>query len=345
MTIEVPVLRLGLAGYSEAQRKLASAAASAAGNGRARWELGTFAEADGWWLEGSRTALLPDQHLRVEPAEASGRPVQLALADVDRPVAFSLPITAPGFQPAVIFQLSDTDAAQRVLQRFADWMQVMLAQFALASSIAEHQPTLGAGSWEVLRGSDLLAVVDLKLGAAVMPGVTPRDFADASWCIRDHGGVVIPSVYPRASVSEVMWQYAQRTERDLLPAHYRTQPLYFRRPPRVAQRQLKDSHLLIIRELAAHPGMNFNGLQQATGFAAQPLARVLSALYVVGSITSNPKRAATPVARTPGARDSTPAGGSEQSLFYSMLDSTPRGASLPPRPVNDMTAPLPLTRD
>jgi hypothetical protein len=219
MTIEVPVLRLGLAGFTEAQQKLAAAAATAASSNRARWEISAFADADGWWLDGSRTVLLPDQHLRVQPAALSDRPVQLALADVDRPVGFSLPITAPGFKPAVMFQLGEQDATTRVLHQFADWLQVMVSQFALASSITDNQPTLGSGSWEVLRGSDLLAVVDLKLGAGVRPGVTSKDFVDASWCIRDHGAVVIPPSYSRASVSQVMWQYAQRSERELLPPH------------------------------------------------------------------------------------------------------------------------------
>jgi hypothetical protein len=35
-----------------------------------------------------------------------------------------------------------------VLNLFADWLQVMLSQFALASSIAENQPRLASGSWE-----------------------------------------------------------------------------------------------------------------------------------------------------------------------------------------------------
>lgn len=342
MTIEIPVLRLGMAGYTGEQQKLAAAAAAGASNGRARWETAAFTDADGWWLDGGRTVLLPDQHLRVQPAIAAERPVQLALADVDRPVAFSLPLTAPGFRPAVTFQLGEPGDTTRVLHLFADWLQVMLSQFALASSIAENQPRLASGSWEVLRGSELLAVVDLKLGAGVRPGVTSKDFVDASWCIRDHGAVVIPPGYPRASVSQVMWQYAQRSERELLPSHYRTQPLYFRRPPRLPQRQLKDAHLLVIRELAANPGMNFNGLQQATGLGAEALARVLSALYVVGSITSNAKRAAVPVSRPGGARDGTIA---NSDVFQSVMDSSPRPPDLPRAPISDMTAPVPLMRD
>jgi hypothetical protein len=341
MTIEVPVLRLGLAGYTEAQHKTAAEAAASAASARATWELGNFADADAWWLEGSRTLLMANEHLRVQPAVPSGRSVQLALADVDRPVAFSLPITAPGFKPAVTFNLADRAAAAAVLHQFAGWMQTTLSQFALASSIAEHQPSLHSGSWEVLRDRDLLAVVDLKLGAGVMPGVTAKDFEDASWCIRDHGGVVIPANYPRASVSQVMWQYAQRTQRDLLPPHYRTQALYFRRPPRLSQKQMKDAHLLVMRELVAHPGMNFNGLQQATGMGDEQLARVLSTLYVVGSITSNPKRAMAG-GRTAPVREAT---ASEQSVYFSVMDSTPRPSDLRPSPANDLTAPLPLMPD
>ncbi len=339
MTIEVPLLRLGLAGFTEAQQKLAVDAAASATNPRARWELGGFAEADAWWLEGSRTLLMPNEHLRVQPAVPSGRSVQLALADVDRPVAFSQPVTAPGFKPAVTFALQDRPAAVASLHKFSEWLQTMLSQFALASSIAENQPSLVSGSWEVLRGSLLLAVVDLKLGAGTMPGVTPADFEGASWCIRDHGAVLIPPNYPRASVSQLMWQYAQRSERDLLPPHYRTQPLYFRRPPRLPQRQMKDSHLLLMRELVAHPGMNFDSLQQATGLGAQALARFLSALYVVGSITSNPKRAMGGTTLTLSSRDSVT---HEQSVYVSVLDSTPRPPDLPQRLVLDMTAPAPL---
>jgi hypothetical protein len=339
MSIEVPLLRLGLAGYTEAQQKQAAEAAAAAASPRARWELGAFADADAWWLEGSRTVLMANQHLRVQPAVPSGRSVQLALADVDRPVGFSLPITAAGFKPAVTFPLGDREAGVRVLHQFADWMTTMLSQFALASSIADNQPSLGSGSWEVLRGSELLAVVDLKLGSGVKPGVTSQDFAEAGWCIRDRGLVAIPAHYPRASVSLLMWQYAQRTERDLLPPHYREQPLYFRRPPRLPQRQIKDAHLLIVRELAANPGMNFNGLQQATGFGAEPLTRVLSALYVVGSITSNPKRAMPSGPRLPGTRDSS---AGEQSSYSVVMDSSPRPPDLPGRRISDATAPLPL---
>jgi hypothetical protein len=336
MTVEVPVLRLGLAGFSEAQQKLAAEAAAAAATPRVVWEVGSFAEADAWWLEGRRTLIMPNKHLRVQPAVPSGRSVQIALADVDRPVAFSLPLASPEFRPAISFTLEERKAAVQVLYQFTGFMQITLAQFALAASIADNQPTLGAGSWEVLRQGELIAVVDLKLGAAVDPDATPADFVGASWSVRNHGGVLIPVNWPRASVSQLMWQFAQRSQRDLLPPHYRTKALFFRRPPRLAQRMLKDAHLLLMRELVTHPGMGFAELQDATGLADEPLARCLSALYVVGSITSNPKRASAAAHLAAAVRDSAPP---DRSLFESVLEGGQSRSSL------DLTAPLPLTRE
>jgi hypothetical protein len=340
MTIEVPVLRLGLAGFTDAHQKLAGEAARAAVTERFRWELSAFPEADAWWLDGSRTLLLPNKHLRVQPAVPSARSVQLALADVDRPVAFTLPLAAPGFKPAVTFELQDKAGAQRALGQFAGWMQSMLAQFSLAASITDNQPTLASGSWEVLRGSDLLAVVDLKLGAGVLPTATPQDFENACWCIREHGDVLIPTHFSRVSVSQLMWQYAQRSTRDLLPSHYRGQPLYFRRPPRLAQRFVHDAHLLLMRELSAQPGQSFTALQQSTGMAEATMVRCLSALYVVGSITSNRKRANLSGTASFVMDSVQP---SEASSFNSVLDSAPRT----PLPAirNDRTAPAPLQAD
>ncbi len=336
METELPVLRLGLAGFGEAHQKLAADAARAAISARATWQLAPFAEADAWWIEGSRTHIAANGLVRVQPGVPSARAIQLSLNDVDRPIAFTLPLEAGGCGPALTFDLADRQQAAQVLHRFAARMQALLAQFSLGSSIAQHQPTLGAGSWEVLRGAELLAVVDLRLGAGVAPTATPADFASATWCIRDHGCVLVPAHFARTSVSQLMWNYALRTQRDLLPPHYRQQPLYFRRPPRLRPNQLRDAHLLLLRELDTHPGLGFGQLQQVTGLGEAALARHLSALYVVGSITANPRRAHGPGKRLPEATH--PGAG---SVFSSELDAHALHDAMF-RPATDRTAPAPL---
>jgi DNA-binding transcriptional ArsR family regulator len=165
--------------------------------------------------------------------------------------------------------------------------------------------------------------------------------APACWVIRPHGSVLVPPGFPRASVSQLMWQYALRTQADLLPPHYRTQPLYFRRAPRLKHRQLRDAHLLLLRELDAHPGMTFYQLQESTGMGAESLGRHLSALYVVGSITSNRLRAVGGAGRK-GTEDSRPAG---SSMFLSEMDPAVIAEAMRRPPAEDRTVPAPLMPD
>jgi hypothetical protein len=104
---------------------------------------------------------------------------------------------------------------------------------------------------------------------------------------------------------------------------------------------MKDAHLLLMRELLAQPGLNFEGLQANTGLGEAALARCLSALYVVGAITSNPRRANA--AASLAGRDSVPPAA---SLFESVSAPDSQLPPQPPaRPPLDFTAPAPLRRD
>lgn len=342
MSIELPILRLGLAGFTEPQQQQIAALIKSAGSAWAHWRVGPFSEADAWWVDGARTQVLPNGMLRVSPGTLTARVIQLALADVDRPVAFSQPIASRGFEPAFTFDLAQPPGAIEVLRKFTAWLQPVVAQFALAAAVERQRPGLTSGAWEVLRESKLIAVIDLTAGTGVSPRATPADFEDATWCIRDHGTVELPEDFARTTLPQMMWDYALRTQQDLLPRHYRTRPIYFRRPPRLPQRLLRDAHLLVMRELASRPGTRFQMLQQLTGLAEVPLARHLAALYYVGAITANAKRAAQTLLR---ARPDAPDSSQGMSVAPSVLDSGP-GAAEPARgPVHDLTAPAPLRGD
>jgi hypothetical protein len=338
MNSELPVLRLGLAGFTDLQQQQAAAMAQAQRCTRAQWTLAPLAEADAILVEGSRTQQLADGTLRIAPGTVGARSLQIVLAEIDRPIAFSRPVAARHFQAPHTFDFADPASCRDVLRKFTAWLQPTLAQFNLASSIVEHQPSIGTGAYEVLRGSDLIAVIDLSLGTAVSPDATPGDFEDATWCIRDRGGVEIPEHFAHASLSQLMWQYVARTERDLLPKHYRTRPLYFRRPPRLPQRLLKDAHLFLLRELAAAPGQRFAQLQRAMNADDATLARHLASLYYVGAITANPRRAGgNTLERRPDDPDS-------GTGAVSGVPSQFEPGMAPPlrRPVSDLTAPAQL---
>ena len=341
MTIELPVLRLGLAGFSaEEQARLSAALPRAAGPALV-WEVDKLPDADAWWLNGERAQVLPGGFVRISPAAPEGRALQLHLPDIDRPVAFSLPLASANLVPAYTFDPASITSMGAVLGKFEAWLSPLTAQFSLASHIVEHQAALGTGVFDVALNGRILAVVNMRGEIAVWPGAGPAEFEEAQWRRRP-ASAAIPEHFARTDVSHLMWHYSLRTQRDLLPRHYRTGPLYFRRAPRVPQRALRDSHLLLMRELLCGPA-SFEGLRQQTGLPAKQLARDLAALYFVGSITSNPKRAA-PVQplRRPDEGESSQGHGSS---LPSGLDSVPP-ATAPERRVfaSDLTAPAPMGR-
>ena len=333
MSIELPVLRLGLAGFSlEQKAELDATLRHASPSGHA-WQLGKFGDADAWCVNGSRVQPLAESNVRVAPGSPTERSLQLDLAQVDRPIAFTLPLASPRFQPANTFEPDSLPSVNRLLQKFESWLQPVAAQFALAARILEQESVLGSGVYHVSINGKLIAIVNMTGDIGLLPSASPTDFDQAMWTRRPSAAADIPGSFFRATLSQLMWQYALRTTRDVLPRRYRTALIYFRRPPRISQRLLTDAHLLVVRELAAAPG-TFEDLQQRTGLGGPQLASNLSALYLVGSITSNPKRAS--VAR-PG-EDSE----SSHSVAPSGMDSVPPGRPGRQPAFADLTAPAPM---
>jgi hypothetical protein len=339
MTIELPVLRLGLAGFSADQQYAVHRVLRAGAGETTSWQLADLDVADALWVNGARTQLVGDERIRVASGVPREKAHQINMADVDRPIAFAQPLPA-GFEALCSFDLASSGSMAAVLNQFEAWLKPLIAQFCLASHIVEHESTLGAGKFELRLNSELLAVVDMHGEAAVRTTASPEDFDGGMW--RPSARESVPDDFARTSLSRLMWQYGTRTLRDVLPRRYRAGLLYFRRAPHLPQRMVDDSHLLVIRELMIAPA-TFTELQQRCGFDAKRMAQLLGALYLVGSITSNPKRAAPSSPRandseTTGAPSHLPSGGLD-----SVVPSEMPAARQPVRP--DLTVPAPLRPD
>lgn len=339
MTIELPILRLGLAGFSAEQREHVSACLPAVAPGTLSWTIAELGDADTWWVNGAGVRMIDENTVNVAGGAPTARSLRLHLPDIDRPVAFTLPLACTGLQPAYSLDLGSSASMSAVLEKFESWLSPLTAQLCLASHIVEHQAALGAGVFEVRLDGRLLGLVNMHGEVGVLPGAGPTDFENADWGRCEAGRM--PENHARATMSQLMWQYSVRTQRDLLPRHYRTGLLYFRRPPRVPNRLLRDSHLLLMRELAAGPA-SFQALQQATGLPPVRLAHCLAALYFVGSITANPKRAAPyQVPARGGPADA----GLVNSSLPSSLEPGAAGDALRSHGGHaDLTAPAPMGR-
>ncbi|HZY18926.1 MAG TPA: hypothetical protein VFE82_10620 [Ramlibacter sp.] len=341
MALELPILRIGLAGFSLDQQQLLAEAVARESAGSVDWEFGALTEADACCVNGARTQLLLDGTLRVGSGIPAGRSVQIDPAALERPIAYSLPLAPRNLVPELSFEL-EPDSIKAMLRRMVGSLKPLIAQFCLASQILEQESALGAGIYHVISvEGKLLAVVDLRGDVGVLANASPLELESAMWAPQPRRPDAVPGHFHRCSLSRLMWQYAQRTHRDLLPPRYRTELLYFRRTPRLPHRLLKDAHLRLLQALAREAA-RFADLEQRTGLGAPELARELAALYLVGAITSNPKRAASAPRRRAEALDSDLP--SDRGAMPSGLNLDTHQVTIHARTA-DLTVPAPMVRD
>lgn len=339
MSSEQPLLCLGLAGFTPEQRERLHLLLGQLPPRGAVWRVGPFAEADAWLVSGEKCRLVAADALKILAGLPTERAVQLDLDEVDRPIAFSLPLASDDFDPKHTFDLSGGASLSAVLQHFESWLRPLRSQFVLGGQLIARENELLPGIYHVSHKGQLLAVMDFhEWRTGILRKADPVDFELAHWDRRPLEAHDIPSHFLRSSVTHLRWIYAQRTERDVLPARYRSRPVYFRHAPAVPMRWIRDSQLILLRELSQAAG-DFDALLQRTGLTKAQLTRDLACLYFAGSVTTTPDKAGT--ATFTGVEDSR-AGKSRSAL--AVAPGTPADPPPPPVRKRDLTAPAQLGR-
>jgi hypothetical protein len=331
--LELPVLRLGTVGFAPAQQALLEAALANLDSGMT-WQISKLSHADAWCANGSALEVLPDGSLQIGSGSGEVRPVRINLDESDRPIAFSLPLATQRLRDVTTFHLNSPASIRGILDRFEGWLRPMAVQLCLASYIAEHNLDLNTGVFHVTAKGRLQAVVS-RSGVGVLPIADPVEVVDASWAHRPPFADEIPRHFLRIGFPQLMWQYAMRTTRDVLPPRFRTGLIYWRGPPQLPNRLLTDTHLLIARELSQAPA-TFGELGEHTHVPDTQLARCLAAFYVVGAITTDKRRAAD----TPADRNATLA--NLRETFRTTSASLTGDAEHSTGPASDATAPAPF---
>lgn len=293
MSFELPVLSLGLAGFTPEQGKQLETLLAHLPKSLAAWQSSAFAEADAWLVSGEKSRLLNADTLKILAGRPTERALQLTLSEIDRPIAFSLPLASDKLDPMYSFDPALAPSLYELLKKLQTRLRALCCQFVLGGQLIARESQLQPGIYHVSHRGTLLAVMDFldwKIG--ISPAASPLDFELAQWDRRPLAARGIPAHFQSNSLSQLRWIYAQRTRRDVLPQRYRSKSVYFRRAPDVPLRWLRDSQLLLLRALSQEVN-SFEGLQQNTGLSPAQLARDLASLYFAGSITTTPDKAGT----------------------------------------------------
>lgn len=333
---ELPVLRLGSLGFNPAQQAIFETALVVLRT-RLKWQVVPLDQADAVCVNGSRALVRPDGHIEVAGSTPGAPPVCLFPDDTDRPLAFSLPL-APGVESASTFDMASPASTRAMLEKFEGWLRPLSVQFCLGSRIVQDRLDVNATVFHVHVDGRLVAVVSRRTGVGVLPIADPFHLQNATWARRPGPADEIPGHFVQAGLTQVLWQYAMRTRRDLLPSSFRSGPLYWCRSPQLPQRLFGDSHLMIVRELA-HAPTTFQELVQRTGLAEDVLSRDLAALRICGAVTRDRKQALRAAIQPPERGTRGAEGRKPQPIGLAAWRSNQGGNSAP---LGDKTAPAPL---
>ena len=281
------MLRLGLLGFTLTQQAALEAALVVVRT-RLQWRVVPLDDADAVCVNGSRVTSLPDGSLQIASSVQGGLPVRIDPAHSDRPIAFSLPV-ATRIATSSTFEMASPQSTRAMLEKFEGWLRPMSVQFCLASRIVQSRLDVAA-TYHVSVDGRLVAVVSRRTGVGVLPIANPFDLENAIWATRPGPADEIPGHFLQLGLSQVLWEYTMRTRRNLLPTYFRSGPIYWCRPPQLPQRLFRDSHLLIVRELAQAPA-SFAELGRRTGLPEAALSRDLAGLRIVGAVTHDRKQA------------------------------------------------------
>ena len=296
LVAELPQLRLGLAGFDDSQRKAISKALATSPQSQPSWSLCPFQLADAWLLCGEKTAPSPNGNqnsLIVAPGASDERPLVLNLDEINRPLAFSVPMLSLDIEARLTFTTSSNASLLNVLSEFEQWLRPLRAKFMLGSQLMQRESQLKRLVYHVSNRGQLLAIldfVDWKIG--MLPEATSEQLENALWETRPVQANAMPKHFVHSSVEQLRWIYAKHTQLDVLPTRYHRQTIYFSQTPSVPQTWLERSHLLLLRELSVRPS-TLRELAERFGLKSAELAKDLACLYFSGSLTTTSEKAAT----------------------------------------------------
>lgn len=287
---EQPVLWLGLAGFPPAERKALEASIARA-SGVARWRTCPFGDADGWWVNGPKCSVIDGDRLKVAPGLPTEHTLRLQLSEINRPLGFAQPLAPSNLEVLCVFDATSEESVRGALAQFEKWLMPVRTRFVLGALLMQRDSEQRRGTFHLSYRGTLLTVLDFEQGtAAVSPRAHPPDLWEATWERRPAGAGTTPKGFASCTITQLAWGYVRRTDRDMLPQRYRTEMIYYRHVPRVPMRWLRDSQLLLLREVSAEPG-TLQSLQDRTSLPAEQIAHDLACLYYAGSVTTTPEAA------------------------------------------------------
>jgi hypothetical protein len=191
---------------------------------------------------------------------------------------------------AVQQQESLAQSRERFFQALTDLdipMQPNALRYVLASQLVERHIAKEElkGLWHIQSTDTLLAVVDFdRLQAAIRPDAHYLELDKAHWASRS-AHAFAPEHFQSMSIERLMWDYARRSDRNILPERYSQRMITLRRYPRLSLTAMSEIELALLTLLRDKP-YTLAQLCIKLSMTSDRVSQLLGALYFSGAITT-----------------------------------------------------------
>ncbi len=197
-------------------------------------------------------------------------------------------------------------------------MQPNALRYVLASQLVERHVAKEElkGLWHVQSTDTLLAVVDFeRLQVSIRPDAHYLELENAHWASRSMRAFA-PEKFQNISIERLMWDYARRSERNILPARYSQRMITLRRYPRLSLTAMSEIELALLT-LLREQAYTLAQLSMKLSLSKERISHLLGALYFSGAITTRKLSVWTRISESLRPSKDVPFGHTQTSLLQS----------------------------
>jgi hypothetical protein len=188
------------------------------------------------------------------------------------------------------YEESMDQSKERLFQALTDLnvsIQLQALKYVLGSLIVERHVAAEPmkGLWHLVSLGILIAIVDFdRLKVSLRSDAHFLELEDANWHRRSPHAVA-PVDFEQVKFEQLMWNYALRTERDILPLRYSQRKISLRRYPRLPLSEMSEVQLLALT-LLREESCTLAQLSRQLGIKHEQAVQLLAAFYYSGSLTT-----------------------------------------------------------
>jgi hypothetical protein len=251
--------------------------------GRRGWSEASVEEADALCIHADAVASVDGPTLTLR--SRFGGPATVRTDRLLRPVGVGGELRED-VSACATFDANSQYSVINLFRMFEARLAPLRQEYAMGETLALRQDLLGTGNvYHLMHEGRLIAIADTiqRVFGARQP-IHANVLHAADWRRRPEGAAAFPPEFIARSFADLLWTYASRSSRQVLPIDLRTGRIGLSKLPQVPMDRLNAIHVKIMSSIQ-RDRMTLDELVERIGGSREAIGRAVGALYWAGALS------------------------------------------------------------